>query len=181
MVFYLCKVARWGKTPRVFSLIKLPWKWALLFEIILTYREIHYGKNFQMSQTSGFIVLKIPKPVLVIFIMNNSAILERSHNLISPLIVQFFSWQLSFHMITFYIIDPLQIYSIIPSAFHPFQITLLFLLVIISGPQSPQWSILYYCSAMSCLLSPLLKVRTQVDAEKDEKVGVGGEEGGPCY
>ena len=33
---------------------------------------------------------------------------------------------------------------------------------------------------MFCLLLPLLKVLIQVNAEKDEKVGVGGEEGGPC-
>lgn len=84
-------------------------------------------------------------------------------------------------MITFYVIDPFQIHFIIPSASYPFQITLLFLLVIISGPQSPQWSVLYHCSAMSCLLSPLLKVLIQVNAGKDGKVDVGGEEGGPCY
>lgn len=40
---------------------------------------------------------------------------------------------------------------------------------------------LVLCRAMSCLLSPLLKVFIQGDAEKDAQMGVGGEQGIPCY
>lgn len=110
--------------------------------------------------------------------MNNSAILEKSHNLLSPrCIYNLILLVVEFYMITFYVIDPLQItssFQVLPTLSKSIKV---FTCNHIRAKQSPQWSVLYYYSAMSCLLSPLLKVLIQVNAGKDGKVDVGGEEG----